>query len=50
MKVLKRGVVYLHVLCVDWSLVYSLWKVHLVNIRINKLQIAIKKTSNSDNF
>ena len=49
-KVARNGGGSLHVLCDDLSVVWSLWILHLVNIRINKLQMAIKKLQRVINF
>ena len=42
-KITRNGGGDLHVLCVDLSVVWGLWRLHLVNIRINKLQMTMKK-------
>ena len=43
MKVVQNEAWHICILCDDLPLVYGLWKLHLVNKRLNKLQKSIKK-------
>jgi len=43
MKFARNEACHICILCDDMPVVYGLWQLHLVNIRINNLQMTIKK-------
>ena len=42
-QVAWKVALHISILCDDLPVAYGLWQLHLVNIRIEKLQMAIKK-------
>jgi len=50
MKVARNEAWHVCILCEDLLVVYGLWKMHLVNIRIKNTSNGLKKTSNGNKF